>query len=338
METLESQGLLPYVLSHLESLRDVIRCSAVRKLWFAASLTACLKSLEIPAMDNSQVCLVDSDTKLGIVAWLQKAQRRGCLAKISSLRFNLQCDLYDEMCWGTAALDGFCHSVLTISGLWNVEEVYIYDQFDINVVAKLLPPTVKHLRLEPSGDLSQGLDLSTFNRMVVLQSLTIYPYNVYAANCAIDRYPDGHFIVQNVFPHLESLTLNPCPLQLLDGLTLAQCFPMLQNIRVSTPVNHIADFLQLTTLKYLGLQLLRVYPHQALQTRLTIDQSSALRTLVLLGPVVNSLVLRIKKTDLDCKMCQMGKFGMVHQVQPQPYKPSSHFETLDRLIPLLKHW
>ena len=83
LTTVQEAGLLVLVLNHLESLEDILSCSAVSKRWHCACQHIQPASLTLPGRSSR----LDEDGMMSVLRWIQNKQKQGALqVKAADLR------------------------------------------------------------------------------------------------------------------------------------------------------------------------------------------------------------------------------------------------------------
>lgn len=83
LTTVQEAGLLVLVLNHLESLEDILSCSAVSKRWHCACQHIQPASLTLPGRSSR----LDEDGMMSVQRWMQNKQKQGALQiKAADLR------------------------------------------------------------------------------------------------------------------------------------------------------------------------------------------------------------------------------------------------------------
>ena len=81
IEVVQEAGLLGAVFSHLESLEDIIKCSAVSKTWLLVSGNLRPASLIIPGASSQ----LDDKGMVQVLRWVQHKQQLGQMQVVPSL-------------------------------------------------------------------------------------------------------------------------------------------------------------------------------------------------------------------------------------------------------------
>ena len=83
LTTVQEAGLLVFVLNHLESLEDILSCSAVNKLWQCACQQIQPASLTLPGRSSR----LGEVGMMSVLRWIQNKQKQGALqVKAADLR------------------------------------------------------------------------------------------------------------------------------------------------------------------------------------------------------------------------------------------------------------
>ena len=167
---LQNEELVAAVLGHIESLRDLLRCSAVNRCWHSAFKILSPTTIEIPgySRDYSSTNYVDHDT---IVQWLQQKHQQQYFDKLQNLSLSLSDYASDDQ--HLVAASGL--AMLMLAGLWPLIACSIDGPFDLYQIAGLLPHTLHHLhdQLDADYGLDKGyqiIDICIFQRLLDLRA------------------------------------------------------------------------------------------------------------------------------------------------------------------------
>lgn len=134
------------MLSCLESLQDLIRCSLVSKLWREASQRVQPMSLDMP-IDQYISATVHKEARLeSILQYLQLQVREGRFCKLRRLQVSLHCIAGVA----TETAQDAMRSVLTLAGSWELHSCHIRGCFTLNAANALLPSCLQHMAVYQS--------------------------------------------------------------------------------------------------------------------------------------------------------------------------------------------
>lgn len=297
MQNIAEHGLLPAVLSHMDTLRDVVRCSVVSKTWQAAMREAQLTCLVIPGntVQGGEPCVLDTVGMTSALTWLQSQNQEGRLHNVEylSLELNFGCTLD---CYEGKTIADFCQLVLIQAVAWPLKMCFIDGPFDVSLATPLLPPSLHHVSLHPQPDsMPHHLSLSMFERFPELQTLVIKTsdgdgqptFPVDSAAC---------FLLQSTFSKLTSLHLSPWKLHLIQGCSLRTCLPNLRYAVMHVPADQAQVVADLDGLEYLGLA---IQDTQQDRAWLTISEGNSLQRLTVHSPDNTRLHFLAEKPDLE---------------------------------------
>lgn len=303
MEAVQIQGLLPVILNKLEGIVDIVRCSSVSKTWQAVSSQVCPTALfvpipTVPTLDESGQHIEDVELDragaANMLIWLQSKHRQGHFCNLESL--SIEQEQFSELSLEEGDNDDmlslFCQSMLVLAGLWPLQHCYIEGPFNWTVATRLLPTTLRDLRLCPRV-LPAEVSLAKLSRLPNLERVDID-----AMACARPTHSPCFVLDDGCsFPHLRSLILSGC--QVVHSVqNLPVCLPTIKNVAVWVEVNHAGPLLTLPGLECLGLFLVDKTDSIDLlsiadQMLVTVRHCSALRHLTLLGPKLPAISVDI---------------------------------------------
>ena len=139
----EVTGHLCTVLSCLDSLQDLIRCSAVSKSWKEACEKVQPEALDMPINQWAPEGTVAQMG--GILQYLQLQDRKGRFCKLRCLQVSWYCETSF-----TRKLD-FMRSLLTLAGSWELHRCHIDGCFTLSTAAALLPSCLQHIALSSAA-------------------------------------------------------------------------------------------------------------------------------------------------------------------------------------------
>lgn len=290
-----SPDLLPAILSRLEEVRDLLRCSAVSKAWNAATQKLQLASLIIPGTCEDFE-YVDIDGLPSTIQWLQEKHTQGAFAGIKTLTICLE-HAYSSACQDNELLQSHLRSILSIAGTWGtLQSCSLRGDFPIDLPASLLPKHLQQLDLdiEPEQDLGMRKPLSLFNRFMNLQSLKIAPVE---GTGDPDEMDLEQYVLNCTFPQLTGLSLLDAPLHVSPSYTLATYLPVLTDLHVGVYPRKAQAILDMKTLRFLRLTIV-CKPGVDKYADLTVYKNSKLQKLCIKGSRESLVTLTIEKVDL----------------------------------------
>ncbi len=221
---LQNQELTAAVLSHLDSLRDIIACSAVSKCWLATVSSLAPTSLVIPG-PNAKLTLPATHQ---IQYRVQQKHSSGHLQNLHRLSVLLEAseDVAIILSDGLAA---FGLAMVAFAGLWPLTVVTLGGPFMLTQVVPLLPTTLQSLRAtvgprqELDSDGGGNISLARFKRLKSLRILYL--------NFGGHASQEKAFELDAALPNLHDLHVSPCTTTcyidsvagLLPNLTHAAC-------------------------------------------------------------------------------------------------------------------
>ncbi len=200
---LQDQELTAAVLSHLDSLRDIIACSAVSKCWLATVSSLEPTSLVIPGL-NAQLTLTVTHQ---ILYWVQQKHSKGHFQNLHGLSVSLAApeDVAMIISDGLAA---FGLAMVAFAGLWPLTDIVLGGPFMLTQVVLLLPTTLQTLRAtrnprqELDSDGGGNISLAHFKRLKSLRVLIL--------NFEGRASQEKAFELDAVLPNLHCLHVSPC--------------------------------------------------------------------------------------------------------------------------------
>ena len=237
----QDEELVAAVLGHIDSLRGLLRCSAVNKCWHFASKTLQPTSIKIPG-ESSRNEYVDCDD---IPQWLQQKHKQQVFDKLQNLSLTLfqQAILVEDV----RSLTESGLAILMLAGLWPLKACRIEGPFDVCQIAGLLPQTLHHLHVD--FDLYHRdfdkIDNCFFQRFRSLRSLHLTAEEGQGAS--FQMHPSM------ALPNLRHLHLSPWPFQ--DNGMLADSLPQLTHAALHVHALELEQYVKLPHIDYLSLQL-----------------------------------------------------------------------------------
>ena len=211
--SLEDEQMLTQVLRHLNSLKDVARCSAVSRSWHAASQAVQLLSI---AVDSDRQ--LTSDKAATVLQQLQRCEARGMFRQLHQMylavgayspQFFQQQGSPKSFFLSMIKIVSSGPQLANLSSSWPLTTCHLSGVFPFIPAMRCLPVTVEHVILEPTSKAWPGcVYLRTFDRFVNLQTLEIRP---------------KHFLAhrQRTRFHLDCVLASLQPIYLLDSCELA---------------------------------------------------------------------------------------------------------------------
>ncbi len=276
---LHNEELVAAVLGHIDSLRDLLRCSAVSSRWRSTAKILRPTSIEIPGKLSEGDHLYFDD----IPQWLQQKHQQKYFDKLQ----NLTLSLFDPaiVVRDLRPLTACGQAILMLAGLWPLKACSIDGPFSLYQIAGLLPQTLHHLQVKTYEEYD-NIDICIFQRFRNLRSLDL--------SAAEDYQVDGsHMQFAGVLPNLRHLHLSPRPFK--DNGTLASSLPQLTHAALYVHANELEQYVKLPHIECLSLQLVSLEP---VQVKMKVDADSHLNCLVLRVPENVQVDLCLDKPDL----------------------------------------
>ena len=290
---LQNRELTARVISHLDSLRDILVCSAVSKSWHSTVSNLAPTSLVIPGQDASlTVNATDS-----ILYWVQQKQRQGHLHNLHTLSI-LLVKTTENVATSTSVheLSSFGRALIAFAGLWPLMRTTLDGPFDLTQIVLLLPTTLQsqHARLgyrQEDDDDYDGISLALFKKFESLRSLHLE----IVSRASRDRI----FEVDTALPNLQCLRLSPCATKSDDNL--AQLLPNLTHAALVVHDHDAQEFADLQCIQHLCLGLINVGMHGLVSFVVKAD-SSLCELRMVVGKRVN-INIEVQKSDLCYNCC-----------------------------------
>ena len=158
------------MLSCLESFRNLIRCSAVRKSWKEASQKVQPVSLDMP-VDLWISASTDRVVQLNsILQFLQLQDRKGRFCNLHHLQVSLIVGVAIQ------TMHEFMRSFLTLAGSLELHSCHIHSCFLWDAAVALLPNCLQHIALSSFDEqLHEGYVLHEMRRFPDLRTLHLEP-------------------------------------------------------------------------------------------------------------------------------------------------------------------
>ncbi len=251
--SLEDEQMLAQVLRHVNSLKDIARCSAVSRSWHAASQAVQLLSI---AMDTGDRQLT-SDNAATVLQKFQLCEARGMFRQLQQIY--LAVGAYSPHFVRQGSTTSFFLSVVkvmssgpqmaNISSSWPLRSCHLSGVFPLIPAVLCLPVTVKHVILEPDFSTCPGyVHLHVFSRFVNLQTLEIR-----AKGSLADRGRTS-FLLDCVLGSLQTMyLLDRGVLVVCDGFSLGTSLPTLRHFGAALNSFNARALLALPELKFAAL-------------------------------------------------------------------------------------
>ena len=279
---MQNEELVAAVLSHIVSLRDLLRCSVVSRCWQSASKTLRPTSIEVPGVRDTDICFDD------ILQWLQQKHQQQYFDKLQNFSLSLANYVADDQ--PQVAASGL--AMLRLAGLWPLTACSIDGPFNLYQVAGLLPHTLHHLHvqvdIEHRNYHSVGIGIGIFQCFRSLRSLHLSAFEYV-------RAADFQMQSPMVLPNLRHLHLSPWPFK--HSGTLADSFPLLTHAALHIHATAFAQYVKLPHIEYLGLKIGRL-GNEAVHMNVKVDADSHLNCLVLSVPENVKLDVSLDKPNL----------------------------------------
>ena len=160
--------IIEIVLRHVQNPLDLIACSVVSQAWYSAYQNAQTSSLDLTI---SRRRLTEKHV-YGLVQWIQAQQARGNFCQLTALTIGF--DGYQD---DSNEQYFYYGAVLMLAGTWPLQDVEVIGAFDFEMALKLLPGSVKQLKLCPSATCFPDIvHLASSNKFTTLQTLVVFPF------------------------------------------------------------------------------------------------------------------------------------------------------------------
>ena len=273
--SLEDEQMLTQVLRHLNSLKDIARCSAVSRSWHAASQAVQLLSI---AMDTGDRKLT-SDNAAAVLQRFQRCEARGMFRQLQQMY--LAVGVYSPQFLQQGSPISFFLSMVkvmssgpqmaNISSSWPLRTGHLSGVFPFIPAVLCLPVTVEHVILEPGSSTCPGhVDLHVFDRFVNLQTLEIRAKRSRARRRI-------SFLLDCVLASLQTIyLLDRGELVVCDGFSLGTSLPALRQFGAALNSFNARALLALPELKFAALRVTN-----AKWIQFSVEPSSALEVILL---------------------------------------------------------
>ena len=296
---LQNRELTARVISHLDSLRDIIVCSAVSKSWHSTVSNLAPTSLVIPGHD-AILTVIATDS---ILYWVQQKQRQGHLHNLHTLSILLMKTSEDlATSISTRELASFGQAVIAFAGLWPLTHTTLDGPFKLTQIVLLLPTTLQslHARLgcnpyddEDYGN-DDGISLVLFKKFESLRSLHLE----FLSPTSQDRM----FEVDSALPNLQCLHVSPCTTTYYDDL--AQLLPNLTHAVLVVRDHDAQELADLHCIQCLYLGLIHVGNDLV---SFVVKADSSLRELRMVVTLRVTINIQVQKSDL-CYECHGNRW------------------------------
>jgi len=292
---LQNHELTARVISHLDSLRDIIVCSAVSKSWHTTVSNLAPKSLVIPG-HGANLTVIATDR---ILYWVQQKQRQGHLHNLHTLSILLMKASEDvATSISVRELASFGQAVIAFAGLWPLTRTTLDGPFKLTQIVLLLPTTLQslHARVgcrqeyDDDDDDDGSIPLALFKKFESLRSLHL--------QIVSPASQERMFEVDTALPNLQCLHVSPCTTTCYDGL--AQLLPNLTHAALVVRDLDAQEFADLQCIQCLCLGLIDV---SSPRVSFVVQADSSLRELRMVVPFQVIVNIELQKSDLcyDCR-------------------------------------
>ena len=292
---LQNHELTARVISHLDSLRDIIVCSAVSKSWHSTVSNLAPTALVIPGHDASLTVMATDS----ILYWVQQKQRHGHLHNLHTLSILLM-KVSEDVATSISvdALASFGQAVIAFAGLWPLTRTTLDGPFKLTQVVLLLPTTLQSLHAKvgyrqeyaDDDDEDEGsISLALFKKFDSLRSLRL--------EIASPATHDTVFVVDTALPNLQCLHVSPCTTTYIDDVV--ELLPNLTHVALIVRDIDAQEFADLPCIHYLCLGLIDVSSHKV---SFVVKSDSSLCELRMVVPLDVHVNIQLQKPDLyyDC--------------------------------------
>lgn len=297
MEVLQGP-LLEKVLGKLECCRDLLRCAAVSKLWLQLASRVQPTSLYLPYTWRRQQSLVTPQELLQVMQWLHRKQQAGYFSRLERFTLGIAAAAEEELapaCYQGDLLSAFMHSSLVYVSFWQLQVLDLGGPVHLDTVLPVLPTALLDLTLRPyCKHMPIKCCLAPFKRFSQLTSLAIGLYDKSPA-----KHVKGSFVLDVCLPTLESLSLDPWPIEAHEDHPFAQSLPNVRILTAHVACNKAQSLVVLPSVELLGLILHDIAKSmKAFGTKIPsikIPTGSQLRKLHLVGPLATPFRLDLSE-------------------------------------------
>jgi len=321
---LQNQELTAAVLSHLDSLRDIIACSAVSKCWLATVSSLAPTSLVIPG-PNAKLTLTATHQ---ILYWVQQKHSNGHFQNLHRLSVLLTAS-EDVAMFISDGLAAFGLAVVAFAGLWPLTVTTLGGPFMLTQIVLLLPTTLQSLRatVDPRRELDGGnISLALFKRLKSLRFLHL-EFEGPASQ-------EKTFALDAALPNLLCLHVSPCT----TTCSIDSVSGLLPNVTHAAFVVRNCDAQKFADLPCIQCLLLGLIKADDGDVSFMVKADSRFRKLVMYASSGVTIVIVLHKSDF-CFYCGgLGKIWAVSKAGtqeivcrvPRNYQPLS-FDDLNRI-------
>ncbi len=295
-DVLQNHELTARVIGHLDSLRDIIVCSAVSKSWHNTVSKLAPTSLVIPGHDANLTVIATAR----ILYWVQQKQHQGHLQDLHTLSVLLLSA--PDMIARSISVDelvSFGQAVIAFAGLWPLTRTTLVGPFKLTQVVLLLPTTLQSLhvrvgrRLELDDDDDDSADNISLALFKGLESLRFLHLEFVGP-----ARPERTFELDTALLNLQCLHVSPCTTTCYDDL--AQLLPNLTHVALVVRDLDAQEFADLPCIQYLCLGLIHVSIRLVSFVVKADSSLRELRMVVALGVTIN---IEVQKSDLCYNCC-----------------------------------
>lgn len=292
---LQNHELTARVISHLDSLRDIIVSSSVSKSWHSTVSNLAPTSLVIPDHD----AILKAIATDSILYWVQQRQRQGLLHNLHTLSILMEWSEDVARSISVHELASFGQAVIAFAGLWPLTHTKLHGPFKLTQIVLLLPTTLQslHARLGCSEDHDDeeyddddGISLALFNNFGSLRSLHL--------EIVSPASRDRIFEIDTALPSLQCLHVSPCTTTYDDDL--AQLLPSLTHAALVVRDHDIQEFADLQCIQYLCVGLVNVSIHLV---SFVVKADSSLHELQIVVAKSVTINIELQKSDLSYNCC-----------------------------------
>ena len=317
---LQNRELTARVISHLDSLRDILVCSAVSKSWHSTVSNLAPTSLVIPGQDASlTVNATDS-----ILYWVQQKQRQGHLHNLHTLSI-LLVKTTENVATSTSVheLSSFGRALIAFAGLWPLMRTTLDGPFDLTQIVLLLPTTLQSLHATVNCSLHDEygncIRLSLFEGLISLQSLHL-EFEGFAGE-------DMFVNIDVHLPNLQRLHVSPW-FTVWDNDSICELLPNLTHIAVILGADEAQGCADLPRIQHLCLGLVETHSNDVYP--FLVKANSPLLELRMLAFSTVKMRIEIQKPALsyDCRASHSGWAVSNAGTQKAVCKPPTDFQSL----------
>ena len=148
------QDLLETVFSHIETLQNLVHCSAVNKTWPATVQSVHPSSITIPGctIPCQEPCNLDEHVMAYALIWIRNKNQQRHFQHVQHLGIELDCGSSAPCYNKISAIAVFCLCVVVEASSWPITAYYLDGPFGLTLVLPHLLHTVQHICLHPRPD------------------------------------------------------------------------------------------------------------------------------------------------------------------------------------------